>query len=125
MIYNGCTDYLSDPGNYIDLVYIWSSIAMSLIHSISSPHSWLSKLLMIIVTLLAIRRTFNFLRIFQSLTAIVIMIQRVFVDLSVFLTVYTILCVMFSLMYGVLGLANVRIENGYKREFALEGSQPP
>jgi len=32
MCKGGFVDYLTDSGNYIDLVYIWGSIAMSLIH---------------------------------------------------------------------------------------------
>ena len=60
----GFNEYFSNPSNCIDVVYIWGSVAMQVIHIIYSPYTWFSKLLLVIVLLLAIRRTFKFLRIF-------------------------------------------------------------
>lgn len=117
MFKGGIGDYLSDAGNYIDLVYIWGSVTMSVIHITAGPYLWYSKALMIIVVILAIRRTFSFLRIFKSLSPIVTMLQNVIWDLRVFLTFYVILTLLFSLMYGVLGLGNSRIPGGFRENF--------
>ena len=114
MFKGGIGDYLSDAGNYIDLLYIWGSVAMSVIHIVKGPYEWYSKALMIIVVILAIRRTFSYLRIFKSLSPIVTMLQNVIWDLRVFLTFYVILTLLFSLMYGVLGLGNSKIPGGFR-----------
>lgn len=117
MCRGGICDYLSDSGNYIDLFYIWGSVAMSIIHMTAGPYFWYSKALMICVVILAIRRTFSYLRIFKSLSPIVTMLQNVIFDLRVFLTFYVILTLLFSLMYGVLGLGNSRIPGGFRDTF--------
>jgi hypothetical protein len=117
MFKGGIGDYLSDAGNYIDLIYIWGSVTMSIIHMTAGPYLWYSKALMIMVVILAIRRTFSFLRIFKSLSPIVTMLQNVIWDLRVFLTFYVILTLLFSLMYGVLGLGNSRIPGGFREQF--------
>ena len=69
------------------------------------------------VVILAIRRTFSYLRIFKSLSPIVTMLQNVIWDLRVFLTFYVILTLLFSLMYGVLGLGNAKIPGGFRDAF--------
>ena len=125
MVNNGFGEYFSDPGNYIDLVYIYGSVAMSLIHMIDTPYAWYSKLLMSIVVILAIRRTFNFLRIFRSLSPIVTMLFRVFYDLRIFLTFYVILVLLFSLMYGVLGIGNDKLDGLFKDEYANKPDDKP
>jgi len=81
------------------------------------PYHWYSKALMIMVVILAIRRTFSYLRIFKSLSPIVTMLQNVIWDLRVFLTFYVILTLLFSLMYGVLGLGNAKIPGGFREAF--------
>ena len=117
MFKGGIGEYLSDTSNYIDMIYIWGSVAMSIIHMTAGPYLWYSKALMIMVVILAIRRTFSFLRIFKSLSPIVTMLQNVIWDLRVFLTFYVILTLLFSLMYGVLGLGNSRIPGGFREQF--------
>ena len=117
MFKGGIGEYLSDAGNYIDLLYIWGSVAMSIIHMAKGPYLWYSKALMIIVVILAIRRTFSYLRIFKSLSPIVTMLQNVIWDLRVFLTFYVILTLLFSLMYGVLGLGNSKIPGGFRDQY--------
>jgi hypothetical protein len=117
MYMEGPGNYLSMANNYIDLIYIWGSVTMSIIHITAGAYLWYSKALMIIVVILAIRRTFSFLRIFKSLSPIVTMLQNVIWDLRVFLTFYVILTLLFSLMYGVLGLGNSRIPGGFREQF--------
>ena len=72
----GLGDYFGDLGNYIDIVYIFGSVAMAILHMTleKGPYGPISKLMMLIVVTLAIRRTFNYLRIFRMFSPIVTMI---------------------------------------------------
>lgn len=121
MCKGGVMDYLTDSGNYVDLIYIYGSIAMSFLHGSSlGPYHFASKLLMCIVALLAIRRTFNFLRIFSAFSPIVTMLTSVIWQLRIFMTFYFILCLLFSLMLDVLGLANTKLKGGFRDEFWIQ-----
>ena len=113
----GFSDYLTDLGNYVDLVYILGSILMTAVHIVTSPYEWYSKYLMSLIVFLAIRRTFNFLRIFKALSPIVTMLNNVIWELRIFMTFYAILCVLFSLWYGVLGLGNYRLRGKFRTDF--------
>lgn len=73
----GFLDYVTDLGNYIDLVYILGSIAMTFVHVALTPYAFISKVIMAAIVTLAIRRTFNFLRIFSALSPIVTMLTNV------------------------------------------------
>lgn len=121
MIKAGPVDYFSDTGNLIDIVYIGSSIVMSQIHSpdVEGPYSWVSKIVMMLVVLLAVRRTFTFLRIFKPLSPIVTMLNNVIWDLRIFMTFYVILCLLLSLIYGVIGLSNWKIPGTFRDLFFL------
>jgi hypothetical protein len=119
----GLEDYFTDLGNYADLVYIFGSVAMSFVH-MSDPYSFGSKLLMSIIVILAIRRTFNFLRIFSVLSPIVTMLNNVIWDLRIFLTFYFILVTLFSLMYGVLGLGNVFLKGAFQNAYNVNKDDP-
>ena len=52
---------------------------------------------------------FNFMRIFESFSTIVTMMNKVFFQLWKFMTFFIILCILFSLMLDVLGIGNVKI----------------
>lgn len=71
----GIGDYLTDMSNLLDIIFIWGSIGMSILHYNYGPLTFYSKLIMVVVLLSAIRRTFNFLRIFRPLTTIVTMLN--------------------------------------------------
>ena len=77
MFKTGLFEYLTDLGNYVDLLYIWGSVAMSICHYEYSAYVFGSKVMMSIIVTLAIRRTFNFLRIFEALSPIVTMLFNV------------------------------------------------
>ena len=98
---------------------------MTFVHYFQDPYQWYSKFMMTMVVLLAIRRTFNFLKIFEALSPIVTMIQRVLFDLRIFLTFYMILVVLISLMFGVLGLGNDKLDGEFKDLYAEGGSDGP
>ena len=119
MLQAGIEDYLTDIGNWVDLVYIWGSVIMSFLHATSTPgpFHWVSKLLMIIVTILAIRRTFDFLRVFSDLSPIVTMLTNVIWDLRIFMTFYAMLTLLFSLVFGVIGLGNYNIPGKFRNKF--------
>jgi len=117
MFKGGVVNYLSDIGNYIDLLYIWGSIAMSIIHGYLTPYHNISIILMCLVALLAIRRTFNILRIFTALSPIVTMLSNVIWQLRIFMTFFMIQTLLFSLMLGVLGIGNYKLEGEFRKTF--------
>ena len=92
----GLVDYLSDPWNYADILYIYGSIVNCVIQFIYGPLHEASRIIMCIIVLLLIMKTFFFLRIFPILTPIVVMLTRVISDLKPFLLFYTILIMMFG-----------------------------
>jgi type IV secretory pathway TrbL component len=59
---------------------------------------------MLVIIILLIIKTFFFLRIIESYTPIVIMLVNVIWDLKVFLFFYFILLMMYSLLFGVIGV---------------------
>lgn len=65
---------------------------------------------MIIIILIAVMKTFFYLKIFPQLSPIVTMLRNVIIDLRIFMLFYIILIVLFSLLLGVLGLGNKNIE---------------
>jgi len=99
----GVLDYLSDAGNYLDMTYILGSVATSVVHLTQGPEAWYSRLLMSVVCLLAIRRTFHILKIFKAFSPIITMILEVFAGLVAFCTVFLVMLVLFSLNLGVIG----------------------
>lgn len=76
VVQGGLGEYLADTGNYIDLIYISGSYASTYYHWYN-PYAFDSKLLMSLIVTVAIRRTFNYLRIFNSLSPIVTMLNNV------------------------------------------------
>ena len=123
MFKGGLGEYFADFGNYFDLIYIFGSFIMAFVHW-GNPYSFASKLLMSVIVTLAIRRTFNFLRIFNALSPIVTMLNNVIWQLRIFLTFYFILVVLFSLMYGVLGLGNYKLYGAFRTAFDINAKKP-
>lgn len=100
----GVGEYFSDFGNVFNTIYIYSAVAMSVVHASLGAAHIASKWLTCINGLLVIRRTFYILKIFESLSPIVTMLIGVIIDLKDFMTFYFIQCMLFSLMLGVLGV---------------------
>ena len=65
-------------------------------------------------------KTFFFLRIFSSLSYIVTMLRTVIYDLRIFLLFYAILTILFSLMIGILGIGNFKINSAFSRNNSPE-----
>lgn len=123
MYYCGFTNYISDIGNYIDLLYIWGSIAMSIVHQYMTPLHIVSKGMCCITALLAIRRTFKSMTVFERLSPIVTMLAGVIVDLKDFMTFYFIQILLFSLIFGVLGCNNPKLPGKFQDKYWDFGTQ--
>jgi len=65
---------------------------------------------MIFVTFMLLIKTFFFLRIFDNLTRLVIMIKEVIFQLTDFIIFYIIVIFMFSVVIGILGVGNYNLE---------------
>lgn len=102
----GPVEYLSEFGNWFDIFYIIGSILMSILHLVTSPFFFVSKLVMIFVITQSIFRTFKSMRIIALYSPIVTMLQTVVYDLRIFLLFYGILLGFFTLTFGVLGNGN-------------------
>ena len=102
----GVCAYITSFKNWGDMLYIFGSIAMSVAHLVLDPFRLVSKVIMIAVIMLSIVRTFKFMRIFSSFSPIVTMLQQVVIDLQQFMLFYTILLLLFSVLWGALGLGN-------------------
>lgn len=70
----GVREYLTDGQNYVDIIYILASLTNVVLANTMSPFNFMNKLLLVIIFLMQIIRTFNVLRIFDWLSYIVTMI---------------------------------------------------
>jgi hypothetical protein len=102
----GPLEYFTDTVNWIDILYVIGSLAMSILHFITSPFLFLSKAVMIFVIFVSILKTFKSMRIITLYSPIVTMLQTVVFDLKAFILFFMILVAMFSLTIGVLGNGN-------------------
>lgn len=114
MYKSGIGEYLSDKWNYVDMLYIWSSIANIIFQNLAGPLTLVSKVLMMIILFLGLIKTFFFLRIIEILSPIVTMLTNVIYDLRIFLFFYGLLIYLFSLMVGILGVGNIEIPGGFR-----------
>jgi len=124
MYRSGLSEYFSDFWNYTDCLYIWSSIGNIICQNMVGPFSLISKMLMIIIIVVALIKTFFFLRIFDALSPIVTMLTNVIYDLRIFLFFYAILIVLFSLLLGILGIGNKYIPGGFKDTYGDSDEYP-
>lgn len=100
------SDYLSDSRNISDQLYIWLSILMTFLHVFMRPNDLISQIVMILVIMLSINRTFKILRIFKSFSPIVTMLNQVVIDLQQFMLFYFILICLFAILWMAMGLGN-------------------
>lgn len=124
MYVNGVKTYYSANENYLDLFFLSTALGTVAMHMTLTPYIWQSKLILVINILISTHRTFKFLRIFQALSPIIIMIRNVFFDLLPFMTFYIILITLLSLIYGVLGIGNIKIPGKYQNEFNINKDKP-
>jgi hypothetical protein len=107
LIRGGLYDYLSDAQNYTDMLYIYGSVVNIFLQLRLGPFHIVSKVFMVMIVLLLVSKTFFYLRIFPTLTPIVVMIQNVIYDLRIFLFFYLILIGLFCQIFAILGLGNL------------------
>ena len=81
------------------------------------PFLFRNKILMTIILLMQILKSFFYLRIFQWLSYIVTMIYTVVSDLKVFGLFFTILILLFSMVFAVLGAGNQNVPGEFKEEY--------
>lgn len=72
---------------------------------------------MTIILIMQILKSFFYLRIFEWLSYIVTMIYTVVSDLKVFGLFFTILILLFSMVFAVLGAANQNIPGDFQEEY--------
>jgi hypothetical protein len=114
--------YLQGPVEYFfdnisDIIYYGSTIANIICQFSLGPFHIICKVLMCIIVVFIVIKTFFFLRIFSQFAPIVVMLQRVVWDLRIFLTFYAILVALSSQMFAVVALGN-------DYEFLEEGGTP-
>ena len=117
MCRDGPIEYLSQLKNWPDIFYIYVSIANIVLQNMLDPEDIACKILMIFIILLAVLKTFFYLKIFAALSPIVTMLTNVVYDLRIFMLFYIILIVLFSLLLGVLGLGNRNIAGDFQKKF--------
>ena len=108
----GLTEYFSDFGNYSDCLYIWGSISNLFLQNMLGPYHIACRSIMIIIVLQVLLKSFFFLRVFPSLTPVIVMLKTVIYDLRIFMLFYTILIFLFCQVFAVLGLGNLYPEDG-------------
>lgn len=65
------------------------------------------KIVIIVVTAVMLLKTFFFLRLFESLAHLVLMMRQVVKDLKAFMIFYTILLWICGLVFGIIELGNL------------------
>lgn len=107
------------------MIYLTSSVGNIYCQHQLGPFELISKILSINVVILALSKTFFFLRIFEDLSPIVTMLTNVIIDLKVFLLFYTILIILFSLLIGILGVGNKNVPGEFQDNYQDEESDYP
>jgi hypothetical protein len=102
----GAKSYFVSFWNYADIVNIILSLINIYMQVMVGPYEIQCRIIMCLMVINITVKTFFFLRIFPSLTPIVVMIQKVIYDLRIFLFFYTTMLFFFSLLFSVLGLGN-------------------
>lgn len=80
---------------------------------------------MIMTVIMSLIKTFFFLRIFDQFSTVVTMLTTVIFDLKIFLFFFIILNIMFSLMIGIIGLANVAVKGKFRDKYLGYDDFPP
>jgi hypothetical protein len=106
MYKQGLTVYVQDMWNLSDFIYYLISYGNIALQFIIGYNPVICKVCMCIIVVFLVIKTFFFLRIYPTLTPIIVMLKRVVYDLRIFLFFYLILITLFSQLLAVLGLGN-------------------
>jgi len=105
-VITGPVNYFSDIHNYNNMIFIVASAVNVIISRIWPPFNMWCKLTLLIVITLSVLRTFEFMRIFSLYSSIVTMLFSVMKDLTTFIMFFFISIILFSLVFGVIQIAN-------------------
>jgi hypothetical protein len=89
-------DYFKDGWNYLDMVHIGLGFANIYCQYAVGTWALSSKIVLLVIICIGLLKTFFFMRIVKKFSYIVTMINRVFVDLLVFLLFFVIQVTMFA-----------------------------
>jgi hypothetical protein len=109
----GWREYFNDTQNISDVVYTYGSIANVVLQNTGNPLNISNKIIMSVLMIQQLIKSFFFLRIFDPLSYIVTMISRVIIDLQVFLLFYGILVLVFSMIFAIIGVGNANIPGNF------------
>lgn len=93
---------MTDPWNYIDMAHFTLGFTNIYLQYFHDAWGLGPKIVMIVVCLICLIKTFFFMRIVMSFSYIVTMLINVCVDLKVFLIFFGVLIVMFSMIFDVI-----------------------
>jgi len=104
-------DYFRDGWNYLDMTHI--GLGYANIYCQYSVGTWAlsSKIVLLAIICIGLLKTFFFMRIVKKFSYIVTMINRVFVDLLVFLLFFVIQVTMFAQLFNVISPPAVHAED--------------
>jgi len=104
MIKSGPMDYISS--NKIDVIYYIVGIANGVLQykMFLGPKSFWCRMMMCFLVVNMLMKIFFYLKVFASLTPIVVMLQNVIYDLRIFMLFYLILIGLSAQMFCVIGL---------------------
>lgn len=97
------SEYFEDIWNYNDFLLIQFSLINILLQNLLGPFHLACKVCMIIIIFQVLFKAFFFMRILDKMSYIVTMITVVLYDLRIFLYVFAVLILSFSLVYGIMG----------------------
>jgi len=95
-------EYFLEAWNYVDMTHIFLGYTNIVCQYYVGTWELSSKMVMMVVILICLLKTFFFMRIVKKFSYIVTMISLVFRDLLVFLLFYLVQITMFSLLFDVI-----------------------
>lgn len=104
MLKGGVVEYFAD--NKKDILYYGIGITNGVLQYILGPKNIWCKIMMCYLVVNMIMKIFFYLKVFATLTPIVVMLGNVIFDLRIFMLFYIILCALSSQMFCVIGLGN-------------------
>jgi len=107
----GLREYFGEWSNYFDMLYIFGSIVNFIAQKELESQGIVCKVVMTVIFMMQIYKTFFFLKIFDTISYIVTMIFNVVVDLQVFMLFFMIMIFLFSQVFNVIGLGNPHLHD--------------
>ena len=95
--------YFTEAWNYIDFTLIFLYLVHSAV-SFSSLDTMYLQILDCVLVILVFMKVCYYLRIYDGFSFLVSMMQGVFLDIKYFITFYALVIVLFSSLFGILGI---------------------